>query len=376
MGGADHRPVRLLRGDIYYLVALEGLDAPPYPSWADAGYLSIFPAAYVALVLLLRARAGRVSSVLWLDGLVCALAIAAVGAALVFGVVASTEGSLATVATNLAYPLGDLLLLAFVIGVIVDDRLAGRAARGCCSRRPSRSWRSPTSIYLYETALGTYEEYTLARLAWPGASCSSRFAAWQPARRLDARSACAAGMLVAARGVHAAGAGLLVVDHYTRLNEMAIWLACGASLAAVIAVRADLPREPAHAARQRERGDDGRATGLGNRRALLRDLDARAPTPRPGAPRPAGARSTSTASSPTTTRSATRPATRCWRASGATSTAALGRRGSAYRMGGDEFCVLAARAARPDAARSRRATAALSEHGERFDDRLLATASC
>ena len=31
-------------GDIYYVVALEGLDAPPYPSWADAGYLSIFPA--------------------------------------------------------------------------------------------------------------------------------------------------------------------------------------------------------------------------------------------------------------------------------------------------------------------------------------------
>ena len=104
-------------GDIYYVVALEGLDAPPYPSWADAGYLSIFPAAYVALVLLLRARAGRVSSVLWLDGLVCGLTIAAVGAALVFGVVASTEGSLSTVATNLAYPLGDLFLLAFVIAV-------------------------------------------------------------------------------------------------------------------------------------------------------------------------------------------------------------------------------------------------------------------
>jgi hypothetical protein len=58
-------------------------------------------------VLLLRARAGRISPALWLDGLITALAVAAVSAALVLGVVASTEGSFATVATNLAYPLGD-----------------------------------------------------------------------------------------------------------------------------------------------------------------------------------------------------------------------------------------------------------------------------
>ena len=70
-------------GDVYYLVALRNLAEPPYPSSADAGYLSIFPAAFAALVLLLRARAPRLSSKLWLDGLICALAAAAVGAALV-----------------------------------------------------------------------------------------------------------------------------------------------------------------------------------------------------------------------------------------------------------------------------------------------------
>src|SRR3954469_2130486 len=40
-------------GDIYYTVALSGLDDPPFPSPADAGYLGIYPAAYVGLVLLL-----------------------------------------------------------------------------------------------------------------------------------------------------------------------------------------------------------------------------------------------------------------------------------------------------------------------------------
>ena len=70
-------------GDIYWTVALDDLASPPYPSLADAGYLSIYPAAFVALVLLLRARGGRPPAALWLDGLVCGLAVAALGAALV-----------------------------------------------------------------------------------------------------------------------------------------------------------------------------------------------------------------------------------------------------------------------------------------------------
>src|SRR4051812_943392 len=105
-------------GDLYYTIVITPTESTaPFPSPADAGYLAN-PAAYVALVLLLRARAGRIPSQLWLDGLISALAVAALGAALVFGVVATTEGSLAAVATNLAYPLGDLALLAFVVAVI------------------------------------------------------------------------------------------------------------------------------------------------------------------------------------------------------------------------------------------------------------------
>src|SRR3954467_1339742 len=144
-------------GDVYYTVVLTPTDSPPFPSPADAGYLAIYPGAYVALVLLLRATAGRIPSTLWLDGLICALAVAAVGAALVLGVVASTEGSLATVATNLAYPLGDLMLFAFVAAVITVT-----------GWRPGRTWvlmalgfalfAVVDTIYLYQTAVGTYDE--------------------------------------------------------------------------------------------------------------------------------------------------------------------------------------------------------------------------
>src|SRR3954454_21931004 len=67
-------------GDVYYTVALTNVASPPYPSFGDLGYLSIYPAAYVGLICLLRARAPRLGPALWLDGVVCALAGAAVGA--------------------------------------------------------------------------------------------------------------------------------------------------------------------------------------------------------------------------------------------------------------------------------------------------------
>src|SRR3954471_3703092 len=145
-------------GDVYYTVVITPMQGDaPFPSPADGGYLAIYPGSYVALVLLLRARAGRIPSSLWLDGVISALAITALGAALVFGVVASTEGSLATVATNLAYPLGDLTLFAFVAAVITVT-----------GWRPGRTWvlmalgfalfAVVDTIYLYQTAVGTYDE--------------------------------------------------------------------------------------------------------------------------------------------------------------------------------------------------------------------------
>ena len=105
-------------GNTYYWVSLSGLDEPPFPSPADAGFLLFLPAAYAAVVLLVRGRSPGFPASVWLDGLVGAGAVSAVAAALVLQPVAeATQGSLAVVATNLAYPVGDMLLLAFMAGI-------------------------------------------------------------------------------------------------------------------------------------------------------------------------------------------------------------------------------------------------------------------
>ena len=141
--------------------------SPPFPSLADVGYLAFYPAMYIGIGLLLRDRVSRFGPSLWLDGLTAATAAAAVGAAVLVRVVAeSTHGSSLVVITNLAYPVGDLLLLALVVFVF-----------SVSGWRPGRAWALigagllvaalGDSAFLYETATNSYIEGTLLDLSWP-----------------------------------------------------------------------------------------------------------------------------------------------------------------------------------------------------------------
>jgi GGDEF domain-containing protein len=116
--------------EVYWAAYIEGNPDAPYPSPADVGYLLFYPLAYVGLALLVRARAHEMNWRLWMDGAIAALGTAALGAAFVFDFIADkTEGSPLQVITTLAYPLGDIAMLAMVVGVIA---LTGW--------RPGRTW--------------------------------------------------------------------------------------------------------------------------------------------------------------------------------------------------------------------------------------------
>jgi diguanylate cyclase (GGDEF)-like protein len=116
--------------EVYWTLYIEGNPSAPYPSPADLGYLGFYPLAILGLYELVRARATELDRRLWMDGLIAALGTGALGAALIFEFVAErTSGTTIEVATTLAYPLGDVILLSLVVGVVALTRW-----------RPGRTW--------------------------------------------------------------------------------------------------------------------------------------------------------------------------------------------------------------------------------------------
>ncbi len=104
--------------------------SPPTPSPSDVGYLALYPLLLAGLWLLVRARIREIDPRLWMDALVAALGTAALGTTFIFDFVADrTSGTQAEVIVNLTYPLLDIVLLSAVVGVIA---LTGW--------RPGRTW--------------------------------------------------------------------------------------------------------------------------------------------------------------------------------------------------------------------------------------------
>jgi len=349
-------------GDLYYYFFLSGAAEVPIPSVADPFYLAFYPVSYVALALLLRKRMRGFRGHLWLDGVIASLAVAALGAAVVFDkVLSTTDGSALVVATNLAYPLADLLLLSLVVAMF-----------GLTGWRFDATWALvglgfavfaiADSIYLYETAAGAYVEGGLLDIGWPAALVLIACSAWQPVRRLEGVRDESWAALTVPTVFAGVGLAVLVYDHFIRINTVAVVLSA-ATIAAVI-VRAVLTfRERVGLlATSREEALTDPLTGLGNRRRFVADLER-----------------TLAASDPTALVVFDLDGFKAYNdsfghAAGDTLLSRVAGRlavataayGTAYRLGGDEFCVLASIEHASSGSVIERAAEALTEEGEGF----------
>jgi diguanylate cyclase len=104
-------------GNVVYTLVFARMTDPPYPSVSDLLYLAYYPPVYVALVRLARARVASVNISMWLDGLIGATGAAAVAIAVLLAPAwGAVGGSGAELATNLAFPAADVVLLALLVG--------------------------------------------------------------------------------------------------------------------------------------------------------------------------------------------------------------------------------------------------------------------
>ncbi|GAB6897213.1 putative bifunctional diguanylate cyclase/phosphodiesterase [Kineosporia succinea] len=107
-------------GTLLWQLVYEPRADTPYPSLSDGLWLGLAPLSMIGIWLMVRARLGRRVSLL-LDGLVAGLGVASVAALIFFPTIerAATQGTLAEIVTNFAYPLVDLGLAAAAVGAMV-----------------------------------------------------------------------------------------------------------------------------------------------------------------------------------------------------------------------------------------------------------------
>jgi diguanylate cyclase (GGDEF)-like protein len=345
--------------EIYWTAFILNNPSAPYPSLADAGYLLYYPLAATGLVLLIRARAQELDWRLWADGLIAGLGTAALGATFVFDFVAErASGTPAQVATTLAYPLGDILMLALVVGVVSLTRwhpgrtwsllLAGLTALAIAdvaytlqangAQLPGGNWTDP--IYLIGAVFLGAEAWLHRVSSIPA---SARFDGW---RELTVPVLFAAVMI-----------GLFSTQYFAATSILSTTLWAATMIAVLVRLGMSVRENKRLLAEVRTDS----LTGLGNRGGLQVDLDARCRGAKQEDPvslvlfdlngfkrfndtfgHPAG--------------------DAMLRELGGQLRDALSAGGSAYRIGGDEFCVLVEGDAREVATTTKRTAEALTAH--------------
>ena len=231
-------------GDFYYTLFLLDATVSP-PTVTDVLWLISYPILYAGIGLLVRARTVHFERSLWLDAALAALAVAAVGAAVLFGtVVESTGGSPLTAAMNVAYPLADALLLGMVVAVLaITGWQLDRA--WLCILGSTAALALADSGVLYQAAVGSTNGIEPLDAGWPLAMLLLAAASWQPAGRLGAVRAEGARVLALPAVFGLTSLGILVYGQFEPLNKPAAILA-GTSMLAVIARMAFTFREKMH----------------------------------------------------------------------------------------------------------------------------------
>jgi len=346
-------------GEVYWTIFIEGNASAPYPSPADIGYLAFYPLAYIGLAMLVRARAHEIKWRLWMDGLIAALGTAALGTAFVFDFVAEkATGTTLEKLTTLSYPLGDIAMLSMVVGVIA---LTGW--------RPGRTWSlllaGLSALVIADIA------YTLQSTegALPGgewinpiyliAAVCLGAAVWQPAEAAEITSSHENDRreIIVPALFAAVMIGLFAMQYYSATGGLStvLW---AATMTAVI-VRLTMSDRENHKLLEEVRTDS--LTGLGNRGRM--EVELSEVCEQASGEQPAMLylfdlngfkRYNDTFGHPAGDRLLSRL--------GSSLKAAVGDDGSAYRIGGDEFCLLLTCAEDRFEATARAATEALTEH--------------
>ena len=237
--------------------------------------MGFYPTIYVALVLLTRKHLNRTGATTWLDGAVAGLGAAALCACFAFNTILhSVGGSATTVATDLAYPIGDGLLLMLAVGgtAIIPGRkspqwmlIAGAIAITAIGDTFNLFASSGSTSHLGAILNG---------IAWPCAILLISIAVWmRPLQSSPLVQSRTVGFLLPGLGA-LAGLSILVFDTVHQVTPVAVGLATATLIAVGIRLAVSVRGLRILTETRRRQAITDELTGLGNRRQLFNLLDA------------------------------------------------------------------------------------------------------
>ncbi len=327
-------------GEIYYSLAFGDSGNPPIPSLADLFYLLYYPCAYAAFVLLVRGRMERVSASSLLDGAIAAAASAAVIAAIAFEPIlnSASNGSVPSLITTLAYPVGDMMLLAIVSCVF-----------GLSGWRPGRAWLMlgiglvlwaiADTGYVYANANGTYTVGGTLDSLWLAAAWFAGAAPWQSSARAEMPHGTEARLPMIPSVFSIVALAVLLYGGFHHVGALGLLLAGAAVLLVIVRVIWTVQENVSLLAKSQREAVTDALTGLGNRRAMQAMLE-RALADEEASPPAVFVMFDLDGFKAYNDRFGHLAGDTLLGHLGYRLQAAVSRAGAAYRPGGDEFCVL------------------------------------
>ena len=256
-------------GNLLWALWLDDAVQTPARWVSDGLALLLYPLIAVGIAGLARGRGARpLPAGLWLDGIVAGAGLAALGAVLVVGpVLAAASGSPLDQLTQLAYPVGDLLLAALLVGLAAVrgwplDRTWKLLAAGffvlamADSMYPVQAAHRPTGAGGWTVLLYIIAAALLAAAAWQQDVSSSA----APTEQWS--------LLVVPAGFALVALGLLVYDHVHRLDPVALTLSVLTLLAAIVRMAITF-RDVFSLADARRQAATDELTALPNRRLFM-----------------------------------------------------------------------------------------------------------
>ena len=207
---------------------------PPTPVLANYLWVGFFPLAYVGVMMLMRQEVRKFTSANYLDGVVATLTCATAFAAFAFGAIQKAAGDdSVTVAWNLIYPVGDILLLILALGAaaLVPP---GRRTRWYLMAAASLFNAIGDICALFDNGIGaTHFGYFWNSIAWPASLSLFSLSVWvgSPRPAESELKETSSGFVIP--GV-AAGLALLIlfVGSLNHINQIALGLATATLVAA------------------------------------------------------------------------------------------------------------------------------------------------